>query len=606
MRMLSNGSRDPQSIIYSRCVIDLATGAVRIEEVPCENLEEVLGGFARSFRILAKRTVTDAYSPSNPLIVNTGILTGSSVMTGLRTYFSAYSPLKVSNRGLPGPMWACGSCKFGSKLRWAGIDELILEGRSDQPIIVVVRGSDNGPVIELKPADGLLGLACHDKIMRLQKDYPKDAHFAAIGPAGENYAQCYFAAVALSTENQLKSGDDKCRWAGRGGMGGVMGYKNVIAIVAQAPDQITKISPEIRALNKEIATGPGSRKLREKNKGGLGGTWANYDILEKFYLVPQYNFRPQADDRVKLMTRNEVEPQFSIKAEACYLCGIHCHKNVYEKNTDGTRGRFLAKFDYEPVDLLSSNIGVDDPAQAAVLISMVDHLGMDNISLGTTVSYVLDYNQRHPDKRLLNGATFGDFEKIKELINLVGRGKCPEIGRGVKRLSEKLGETSYAMQAKGVEFPAYLPDSNPGYPWAIAGGHMSMGTHLVYVAERDTTVDYWVKAITERGLFLVRDDLIGICKFAFLTAEAAASALKHQAGLDITAQELLAAVRRAFAHALWLERKQGYERSEYTLPAEVFDRPNPKLGLPTFVTRDFFAELSDKVWAVFDKEIAAL
>ena len=93
------------------------------------------------------------------------------------------------------------------------------------------------------------------------------------------------AAVALSTENQLKSGDDKCRWAGRGGMGSVMGYKNVIAIVAQAPDQLGKLKPEIRDINREIGTGPGSRKLREKNKGGLGGTWANYDILDQqFYL----------------------------------------------------------------------------------------------------------------------------------------------------------------------------------------------------------------------------------------------------------------------------------------------------------------------------------
>jgi len=55
--------------------------------------------------------------------------------------------------------------------------------------------------------------------------------------------------------------------------------------------------------------------------------------------------------------------------------------------------------------------------------------------------------------------------------------------------------------------------------------------------------------------------------------------------------------------ALWLERKQGYERSDYTLPSEVFDRPNPNLGVPPFVTREFFSELSDRVWAVFDPEI---
>ena len=59
-------------------------------------------------------------------------------------------------------------------------------------------------------------------------------------------------------------------------MGSVLGYKNVIAIVAQAPDQAGKVKPEIRDFNKEIGTGPGSRRFREKERGGLGGTWANY------------------------------------------------------------------------------------------------------------------------------------------------------------------------------------------------------------------------------------------------------------------------------------------------------------------------------------------
>ena len=144
---------------------------------------------------------------------------------------------------------------------------------------------------------------------------------------------------------------------------------------------------------------------------------------------------------------------------------------------------------------------------------------MDTISLGTTIAYVLDYNERHPDKRILNGATFGEFEKIKELVEGTARGRYPEIGHGVKRLSEKLGETGYAMQCKGLEFPAYLPDTNPGYPWAIAGGHMSMATHLLLLAERDTSLEYWVKAITQRGLFQVRDDMTGLCKFSSMSPD---------------------------------------------------------------------------------------
>ena len=609
MRTLAgNGSfSDPHSVLYNRCTVDLANGEISFAEVPCQNLEDVLGGFGRSFQFLARRDITDAYAADNPLVVNTGLLTGSNVMTGLRTYFSAYSPLKVSNKGLPAAMWSAGSGKFGSKLKWCGVDEVIIEHKSDQPVLLVIRGSDdaNGPTAELRPADELLGLHCYEKIKALQPEYP-DAHFAVIGPAGEHYEYCYFAAVALSTVNLLKSGDDKCRWAGRGGMGGVMGSKNLIGVVAEVKDKVVRLAPEIRDLNKEISTGPGSRKFREANRGGLGGTWANYEPLEEFYFVPQHNFRPRGDDRAKLMFRSTVEPQFVIKAESCFKCGINCHKNIYEKREDGSAGMFRAKFDYEPLNLLSTNAGIDDPHQVWPLVAKVDRLGMDSISIGTTIGYVLDYNERHPDAPILNGATFGDADKIGELIEQTGTGRCPEIGRGVKRLAESLGEPEYAMHCKGLELPAYLPDSNPGYPWAIAGGHMSMATYMLLALEGDTSVDYWARAITERGLYLVRDDLLGLCKFAMLNIDMAPQALKHEVGLDISKDDLLAAVRRAFVRALWLERKQGYERADYTLPAEVFDRPNRVLKVEPFVTREFFAALSEKVWAVFDRDIASL
>src|SRR5208337_2181036 len=106
-----------------------------------------------------------------------------------------------------------------------------------------------------------------------------------------------------------------------------------------------------------------------------------------------------------------------------------------------------------PVNLLSTNLGIHDPDLAADLISLVDHLGMDSISIGTTISYVLDYNERHPEKPLFNGASFGDFERVKELIEGTGMGRYPEIGHGVKRLSEQLGDTGYAMHCKGLELP---------------------------------------------------------------------------------------------------------------------------------------------------------
>ncbi len=599
----------PSAVQYKRCTIDLQSGATTLEDVPCRNLEDVLGGFGRSYQVLAERQVDNAYCAENPLIVNTGLLTGSSAMTGMRTYFSGYSPIKGSKKGLPSAMWSTGSGKFGAKLKWTGLDELIFENCSEKPVYVVIRETVEGPQVELKPADQLLGLSTHDKIMALHAEYA-DAHFAVIGQAGENWQNVYMGAVALSTENQLKSGEDKCRFAGRGGMGSLMGYKNIIALVAQSADKLKPLSPEVKKVNINVVKGGGSTRLQPISRGGGGGTWAAYDVMQAFHAVPLNNFRPQGNDLPEKLCRENVEQDYEIKSEACYRCGITCHNNVYAKNADGSRGEFLAKFDYEPLNLLGSNLGIHDAGQAARLIQLGDNYGMDSISLGVTISYLLSYNERHPEKPLLNGASFGDYEKIRDLVIRAGEGELPEIGRGSMRLSQATGETSYAYHVKGLELPAYQPETNPGYAWAIAGGHMSMATYGLLTREGKADIDSWVKGITQDKLHMVGFDMIGLCKFFDIAngigTQMVVDCLKSEFNLEIATDDIRAAVRRAFLRGLALELRQGYSKEEFALPAEVYEQPNGHIQLPQIATPEFLDELQKRVWAVFEPELEAL
>ncbi len=605
----SDPAAEPASVLYSRCTVNLKNGEMRLEDVPCRNLEDVLGGFGRSFQILAERNISGAYCEENPLIVNTGLLTGSSAMTGLRTYFSGYSPIKESKKGLPAAMWSAGSGNFGAKLKWTGLDELIFEGCAPNPVYAVIRETAEGPMVELKPAVHLLGLSTHDKIMVLQKEY-SNAHFAAIGQAGEQWQNVYFGAVALSTDNQLKFGKDKVRFAGRGGMGSLMGYKNLIALVAQSSDKLKPLTPEVRSVNINVVKGGGAARLQPISRGGGGGTWAAYDVLQAFHAVPVNNFRPQGSDLPEKLFRENVEKHFVIKSEACYRCGITCHNNVHEMKEDGSPGEFLAKFDYEPLNLLSTNLGIHDAGLAAELIHLSDNYGMDSISLGVTISYLLSYNERHPEQPLLNGATFGDFTKIKELVEQTALGKLPEIGRGSKRFSECNGETSYAYHVKGLELPAYQPETNPGYAWAIAGGHMSMGTYGLLTREGKSDLESWVQGITQTKLQIVGFDMIGLCKFFDITkgicTQMVVDCLKSECNLEVTTEELAAAVRRAFLRGLALELRQGYEKSEYTLPAEVWQHPNQNIKLPNITNPEFMAELQKRVWEVFEPELEGL
>ncbi len=599
----------PERVFYRRCTIDLKTGRQRLEDVPCRNLEDVLGGFGRSFQLLAERHINSAYCDENPVIVNTGLLTGSSAMTGLRTFFSSYSPIKGSLAGQPAAMWSTGSGKFGAKFKWTGLDELIFENRSAAPVYVLIRETPEGPALELKTAWHLLGLSTHEKIMTLHKEYP-DAHFAAIGPAGENWDNNYMGSVGLSTENQLRSGEDKMRFAGRGGMGSVLGYKNIVAFVAQSRDKNKPLSAAVKKVNINVVKGGGSARLQPIKRGGGGGTWAAYDVMQPFHAVPFENYRPQGNDLPERLFRENVEKNYHIESAACYRCGITCHNYISEQKENGRKGEFIAKFDYEPLNLLGTNLGIHEAGQAGRLIQLCDNYGMDAISLGVTVAYVLSYNRRHPEQPLLNRASFGDYEKIRELIIGAGEGRYPEIGKGSMRLSRTTGETAYAYHVKGLELPAYQPETNPGYCWAIAGGHMSMGTYGMLIREGKADVDSWVKAITEDKLHIVGFDLIGLCKFFDITqgigTKMVAECLKSEFDLDVAPEKIKAAVRRSFLRAMALEFRQGYTKAEFSLPAEVARDPNPHIKVPNVSSPEFMKELSDKVWAVFDRELEGL
>jgi aldehyde:ferredoxin oxidoreductase len=335
---------------------------MRQEIVACQDMEDFLGGIGRAFKFLGDYKVTDAFAPSAPLLMNLGVFSGTEIMTGLRTFFSAYSPLKVANSGDPLAMWSTASGDFGIRLLVAGVDEVLFLGRAPGPVYLLIRQDGDTPRLSLEDAADLVGKTTHDKIMCLA-DRHADAHIAALGPAGEHWQQSYYAAIACSTGNELQSRDCKPRFAGRGGMGSLMGSKNLLAIMAQAPmPKRGKLPAAVLDANKEISRGEGSRNYRDRDKGNsAGGTWRNIAGLHPLGALPEMNFWPQGDDRPVSLYRDSMETPYVIKDESCFKCGISCHKNIYAVQQENGRrkaGKFFTKFDYEPLDFLTINLGI--------------------------------------------------------------------------------------------------------------------------------------------------------------------------------------------------------------------------------------------------------
>jgi aldehyde:ferredoxin oxidoreductase len=185
-----------------------------------------LGGRGFGARILYDEVgpSVEPFSPENLLILATGPLNGSKAPSSSRFSVTTKSPLTGtifdSN---------CGG-KTGIKIKDAGYDVLIIEGKAAKPVWLMV--DENG--IKINDAGNLWGQDVDITTDTLlgQVANPQSASVACIGPAGENLVR--FAAIM----------DDKSRAVGRGGVGAVMGSKNLKAIVASGTSQQSVVDPE--------------------------------------------------------------------------------------------------------------------------------------------------------------------------------------------------------------------------------------------------------------------------------------------------------------------------------------------------------------------------
>ena len=92
---------------FTRGVFDVTAGhMVELGTRPVQDDMDFLGGIGRSFKIMAEYDVRDPFAPDTPLAINIGCLTGTAYMTGLRTFFTAYSPLKRTLQDMPMPAWS--------------------------------------------------------------------------------------------------------------------------------------------------------------------------------------------------------------------------------------------------------------------------------------------------------------------------------------------------------------------------------------------------------------------------------------------------------------------------------------------------------------------
>jgi aldehyde:ferredoxin oxidoreductase len=154
---------------------------------------------------------TRALSPDNSIIFGSGLLVGTNFPGAVRSSI-------VSINALTGGYGesSCGGY-FATKLKQAGYDGIIVQGKSPSPVYLWI---NNGQV-EIRDASRLRGRTTFETSELLKQELDDGTiSTCTIGPAGEKLVRY----ALVNCDN---------RYGGRCGMGAIMGSKNLKAIAVQ-------------------------------------------------------------------------------------------------------------------------------------------------------------------------------------------------------------------------------------------------------------------------------------------------------------------------------------------------------------------------------------
>ena len=428
--------------------LNLSKNKFIVNEYNGEMAKAFLGGRGFAAKIFWDeiKPEVNPLSPENKLIFSTGPLTGLPLPSSGKFLVASKSPITG----------AYGDGNLGSwaavNLRKAGFDFLIVEGKYDKPCYIHIKNDK----VEIIDARELWGLGTFKVEKMLREQYNKNAGIVQIGPAGEN--KVLFSTI---TSQNGRSG-------GRTGMGAVMGSKNLKAIVIEGDKDIpVNKERDLRNIGKKAYDA-----IRNKPNYEFWmrqGTMMTIEWSQEHNVLPAYNFKEGVFDGADKISGDMME---SIKEtqRGCPYCNMICG-NIVKDCQNGS-----AELDYENVAMLGSNIGIADLKQVSYLTRIADDLGIDTISSGNTIGFIIECSSKGIIEDQIE---WGDFDKIKDLLlqiaNRTGLGDF--LAQGVRLMSQKLGADTapWAMHVKGLEISAYDCHSTPGM--ALAYGTSPIGAH---------------------------------------------------------------------------------------------------------------------------------
>jgi aldehyde:ferredoxin oxidoreductase len=552
--------------------VDLTTGKARVEPLDELTARALLGGNGLAARVLYDHVPPgiDAFDPRNAVVFGVGPITDTTVPGNSRACVATKSPL--TNLFFDSTFGG----RFPATLKRTGFDAVAITGRAAAPSYLLV--TESGATV--KPARDVWGRTTREAVNALIDAEGADADAIAIGPAGEHRVR--FAAMAHYWKNREGV-------AGRGGIGAVLGSKNLKAVVVKGGRKT------------EVADAAGLKALIDGTREPLKtGTKALTTFGTPFLVGPinalgglgAYNLRQETFAEARAVSGEEMKLHYHDRDTTCLKCPVACGKQygIAEGEFAGTKAKMP---EYETIFALGPMLGISNPEALILANDLCDLLGMDTISIGVTLAFVAEALERGwLDPREIGVPFgFGDWRGMLKLVEMTARreGFGARVAEGAWRLAASVHPegTNLVYAVKGLELPAHsaraLKGLSIGYATATRGGsHHDTRPTPQYAQgfDRRGTKDKPAFAVRSQHFTALGDSLV-MCRFTsergfgVFIGEPYATMVRTVTGWDVTVDEL----ERVGERIINLERlfnvREGVRRPQDVLPWKVMHEPIP-------------------------------
>lgn len=577
--------------------VNLSNGGMSMETPGEDFYRRYFGGRAMVAYYLLKELEPriDPLGPENKLIFVSGVVTGAPVPGSGRNTVGAKSPLT----GLYGDADVGGF--WGAELKRAGYDAIIVEGKAERPVYLFIHDGK----AEIRDASHLWGkVTAESQALICRELDDRLIRVAQIGPAGERLVR--YACIVC----------DLHHFAGRSGMGAVMGSKNLKAIAVRGHNRLNIAEPKRLGAIAKWLSNSYSELVGELSDLGTAQVLLGLDALGG---LPTYNFLEGTFEGAEKISGEAMKESILIDRKGCYACPIRC-KRVVEVGGPYTVDPRYGGPEYETIAALGSNCGVADLKAIARGNELCAAYGLDSISTGNAIAFAMECFEKEllTDKDTTGiELRFGNGDAMVRMVKMIGErsGVGDLLGEGVRKAAEVIGgcASEYAMHVKGLEIPMHEPRLKHGlavgYAVSPMGADHCLNMHDTFFVKQGWPLER-IKAL---GILkpLLPDDLspakirlliygtserilfscLGLCYFLPYDHSQLVDIVQSVTGWNSTTWELLKVPERGVNMARVFNIREGSTVQDDDLPNRFFTlfASGDSEGIATAIERKTFA-----------------